>query len=73
MGNGIITKQGVRDNLMILKHLIPVLQLPTSYPVKDETGKKRGEFSTVIFPIKREAGRPDFLASREIINFRTGS
>ena len=55
MRNGIITKEKVRVNPVILKHFISVSLLPTSYPVKDETEKKRGEFLAVILAIKREA------------------
>jgi len=55
MRNGIATRQGVRDNPIILKHFIPVSLLPMRYPVRDETGKKRGEFSAMIFTIEREA------------------
>jgi len=73
MGNGIITKQGVRDNPIILKHLIPVLQLPRSNPVKDKTGKKGGEFLTVIFPIKREAGTPGLFSFTGDHHFKAGS
>jgi hypothetical protein len=55
MENGISTMQCVRDNPVILKHFISVSLLSISYPVRDETGKERGDFLAMIFPIKREA------------------